>query len=686
MRKQRKAFVVAGIIFILATVSFAGDVAKRVIMPPAKSPSLTKYITRHLAKSTHTTSWDTIPIGTVRKVGFTWYDMQHNETGGRMIVRDDEGGIHMVWMCGEDSASTSRHVYYNYLSPTPGDTFLFGSRGKRVDPGSVRRSGYTACDVGFGNIPIIAFHQMNVSGDVHTAAYIDIGPIVSGERGVFMGEEPPFAYFRGRDYEAIWPKISFNSFDSTIHMVSSPSADDSIIPLPYYSQIRPIIYWKGTFSPVDFVFNWSGPRVITDTLVNGDRRSYQYGISVDVDSWRNKVALGYVGVPRDPVSTCVDDATGEPTYNYYVTFFFHNIYVAESNDGGESFTIREITHYTFPPIDSIFISDPDSGAAFRPYYDISVFYDPTGKLHLAWSEAMFAARDTTDTLARWPNDSCAATMWNYWRIMYWNEDLDAPVVVAGPWGGSLRVAEPVMDHPSIGMDNEGNLFVCWEQGIPFIYSIEDTALMYADTVAGATWEYNIGNKEVYVCASRDGGRTWGVPVDITNTHTPAARPGLCASEIQPSLAERVDNYLHIFYIRDKCAGLNLRDEGPATNNDAIYHRVPKNAILASGVDEEKVVGRPSAFRLNPCRPNPFNASTEVSFATTTSKTLTLQIFNIQGQLVKTLFHRKTYAPGEYHVVWDGTDQNGKYVPSGTYLYRLEDDKGDSRTRRMVLLK
>ncbi|MGB9561447.1 MAG: hypothetical protein ACPL6C_01395, partial [bacterium] len=495
--ERRATLVVVSVAVFFASLCVGAEYSNRHFQGKMMPGSIEKLV-RVMQKRTVLQPRDTLPIGTVTKVGYTWYDMQHNETGGRMIALDINNGVHMVWMCGEDSASASRHIYYNYWSSSPADTFLYGSRGKRVDPGSIRRSGYTSMDVGFGDIPIISFHQMNVSGDVHTAAYIDVGPMMAAGRGIFLGEEPPYATFRGVDFEAIWPKISFNPYDSSIHVVSSPSAEPDLVPLPNYDQIRPIIYWKGRFDPEEYVYTWDGPYVISDTSENPNRKSYQYGISVDVDSWENKVALAYVGVAREPIGSCVDDTTGEPSYYYYVTFFFHNIYVAESNDGGETFTIREITRYTFPPVDSIFISDPDSGAAFRPYYDISVMYDQSGRLHLAWSEAMFAARDTTDPSARWPNDSCAATMWNYWRIMYWNESLDAPVVVAGPWGGALRIAEPVMDHPSVSIDDEGNIFVCWEQGIPFIYSLEDTAWMNADTVAGATWEYNIGNKGVYV--------------------------------------------------------------------------------------------------------------------------------------------------------------------------------------------
>jgi flagellar hook assembly protein FlgD len=64
--------------------------------------------------------------------------------------------------------------------------------------------------------------------------------------------------------------------------------------------------------------------------------------------------------------------------------------------------------------------------------------------------------------------------------------------------------------------------------------------------------------------------------------------------------------------------------------------------------------------------------------------ISLKIYNIRGQLVKTLFEGKL-SEGRYEVTWDGKDESGATVASGVYLYRLKTAQGVI-TRKMILLK
>lgn len=93
---------------------------------------------------------------------------------------------------------------------------------------------------------------------------------------------------------------------------------------------------------------------------------------------------------------------------------------------------------------------------------------------------------------------------------------------------------------------------------------------------------------------------------------------------------------------------------------------------------------PSLFELSQNRPNPFNPTTTIDFYIESQSDVRLEVFNVLGQLVTTLVDR-SMAPGQYSVVWDGTDTRGTRVASGVYLYRLK--SGDaSLTKKMVLLK
>ena len=88
--------------------------------------------------------------------------------------------------------------------------------------------------------------------------------------------------------------------------------------------------------------------------------------------------------------------------------------------------------------------------------------------------------------------------------------------------------------------------------------------------------------------------------------------------------------------------------------------------------------------LMPNYPNPFNPSTTISYSLAQAQPVKLGIYNLRGQLVRALVD-DTRDSGSHSVVWNGTDDNGRPVASGVYLYRLE-TANQTLTRRMVMIK
>ncbi len=83
-------------------------------------------------------------------------------------------------------------------------------------------------------------------------------------------------------------------------------------------------------------------------------------------------------------------------------------------------------------------------------------------------------------------------------------------------------------------------------------------------------------------------------------------------------------------------------------------------------------------------PNPFNSSTNISFALPEAGHVRLDVYDIAGRLVSTLFNADADA-GQQTVSWDGTDEAGRPVSSGIYFYTLRSGEISS-SRRMLLLK
>ena len=93
---------------------------------------------------------------------------------------------------------------------------------------------------------------------------------------------------------------------------------------------------------------------------------------------------------------------------------------------------------------------------------------------------------------------------------------------------------------------------------------------------------------------------------------------------------------------------------------------------------------PYVTRLEGNYPNPFNPETTFRFSIKDAGNARLDIFNLRGQLVRTLVNGNLNA-GQHQVVWNGKDQAGRSVSSGVYLYRLT-AKNYSSTKKAMLVK
>lgn len=125
----------------------------------------------------------------------------------------------------------------------------------------------------------------------------------------------------------------------------------------------------------------------------------------------------------------------------------------------------------------------------------------------------------------------------------------------------------------------------------------------------------------------------------------------------------------------------------AYDSTTSLYTVAEYAILiapkTSSVAEEET-SIPGYFELLPNFPNPFNNQTLIKYTLSKPVEVSLTIYNILGQQVRTLV-KDDKQSGTMSVAWNGKDDRGKEVSSGIYFYRLKAGEY-SQTRRMVLLK
>lgn len=90
------------------------------------------------------------------------------------------------------------------------------------------------------------------------------------------------------------------------------------------------------------------------------------------------------------------------------------------------------------------------------------------------------------------------------------------------------------------------------------------------------------------------------------------------------------------------------------------------------------------YSFDPNYPNPFNPNTTLSFSLPRHAHVSLEIYNVLGQKVKTLVD-EFYPPGRHTVEWDGRDDSGTAVASGIYFSRFSAGEFKAR-RKMVIVK
>jgi hypothetical protein len=109
-----------------------------------------------------------------------------------------------------------------------------------------------------------------------------------------------------------------------------------------------------------------------------------------------------------------------------------------------------------------------------------------------------------------------------------------------------------------------------------------------------------------------------------------------------------------------------------------------NSIVTDVGDADADQPLPYRFELSQNYPNPFNPVTTIEYSLPRLGHVSIEIYNVLGQKVRTLVDREESA-GSYTITWNGTSSAGSPVATGVYLYRFQ--AGDHvDTKKMLLLK
>ncbi len=140
--------------------------------------------------------------------------------------------------------------------------------------------------------------------------------------------------------------------------------------------------------------------------------------------------------------------------------------------------------------------------------------------------------------------------------------------------------------------------------------------------------------------------------------------------------------LNLFFLNDDSYGSSIIGNGATPNPDNCRLEYAAIDFSKLSTKENRIVPMNDISAMN--YPNPFNPETTINYQLKENGSVELNVYNIKGQLVKTLV-KKYQKTGEHNVVWNGTDNSGNRLASGIYFYKIKQGKFTS-TRKMILMK
>jgi len=177
----------------------------------------------------------------------------------------------------------------------------------------------------------------------------------------------------------------------------------------------------------------------------------------------------------------------------------------------------------------------------------------------------------------------------------------------------------------------------------------------------------------YVEVSIDSGNTWQTLETISGVRR-------AWGSVEISLLDYVGrNDVFLRFRTESADDANSNFDGWHIDDIQIRAPIPTD-VNSSGTTIEI----PKEYFLMQNFPNPFNPATKIAYGIPEATHVSIRIFNLLGQHVRTLIDQKQPA-GTYQLVWDGKNESGEHLTSGLYFYQIKTESF-IQTRKMVWMK
>jgi FlgD Ig-like domain len=642
------------------------------------------------------------PIGLITN----YYDYQPGSYNSSPIrIQEDEagGGIYMIFHARETAAST-RRVYYAYVDAAGNvtnvatistDDLVEGYPGIDIDP--------------FTGDPIVSWH-VNIdvsSADAEVVVSYDLYHL--GSPGLW---KTPFVVI---DDNTPSPNMPTDEFIWPYTFIGpSPTADKQrVYVIANNSDVSPvngdpsenIMIAYADFDVNDFNSQselvWT-TRTITllDEWHNGNPEWIRPTNAIAVDEDGTIAIFGYT-VTEDATASMSDkmyvflnDNYGEGDFTYQETSCHYSVDNPQNQDGTYRFLDEnnEPHDIYFAPYlcnhQNMIMSDnklfflgnmnmllyPDSW-----YPDIPMMYPKIYQYDITNNE--FSFQDLFITGEN-PNDDIPMLPWDLDEDGVVDEyDPDGYVMWEDGWpiyhfDNGVAFDE---NHTQMTKNEEnGWLAAIWNDGLKSRYG----------NVPEPGFEDWAEFPEIVISVSKDNGETWLDPIVLNaksdDLNYAPELDGMIPVYIYPGdkiedLGDGVGR-LHLMFLDDNSYGSTIAGHGENLGGTMIYTAID---ITFEDVSSDPTIS-PATAQLSQNYPNPFNPTTTVAYNLTQAGNVELEVYNVKGQLVKTLVNEYK-AVGDHSITWNGTDENNKQVSSGMYFYKLN-TADYSCAKKMIMIK
>ncbi len=303
-------------------------------------------------------------------------------------------------------------------------------------------------------------------------------------------------------------------------------------------------------------------------VASGMNRGLYYFRSFDGgDNWEGPLDLPFLtedfnGIDEDSYFIDVNGSNVAIVIGQYA----HPVVVLKSSDNGNNWTkyyVQDTTYSTNEIEETVLEPVVLSGGG------VSTIIDNSGKVHV-WFDRVYTYQNSTTSsdILYLPNSTC---------LMYWNEDLESPMVIGEtvrqdydqdgttsvPLSGPDEVRTrsygySMVGQPSSGMDAFGNLYLAYS-------AMVDGAYEFPSPIPRRQL------RDIFLIKSTDGGVTWEGPLNVTNSPD--------EEDVYPSIGRLVNDKVHLVWQNDHLGGLASENfESFPSNNIISYAGIPVDEI------------------------------------------------------------------------------------------------------------